>query len=164
MVFTVNGTSSWCSMVAQRCDARRTIAIEDLWNVVPREFRYAVASLRLSTSTRLNLDFPINGLRNEIVQTPGRFIKPAVEKCKSRRDRRSHENHDGIYRSPRVLPPFSRTPSPVSSLKTENRGGKSRFRVTIASYAVNAGGGGKEKRKKRGKRKKTRRDRGKRTL
>lgn len=110
MVFTVNGTSSaWCSMVTQQCDTLRTIAIEDFWNVVAREFRYVVASLRLSTSTRLNLDFPINGLRNEIVQTLGRFIKPAVEKWKSRRDQRSHGNHDGIYRSPRVLRPFSHT-------------------------------------------------------
>lgn len=50
--------------------------------------------------------------------------------------------------SPRPSTLFPHTPSPVSSLKTENRGGKSRFRVTIASYAVNAGGGEKEKRKK----------------
>lgn len=158
MVFTVNGTSSaWCSMVTHQCDTLRTIAIEDFWNVVAREFRYVVASLRLSTSTRLNLDFPINGLRNEIVQTLGRFIKPAVEKWKSRRDQRSHGNHDGIYRSPRVLRPFSHTHTHTRaratltfsrSLKTENRGGKSRFRITIASYAVNAGG--KKKGKRRG--------------
>ena len=76
--------------------------------------RAARVSIRSRLPSSFDIDsaqprLPINGFRNEIVQTPGRFIKPAVEKCKSRRDRRSHENHDGIYRSPRVLPPFSRT-------------------------------------------------------
>lgn len=56
--------------------------------------------------------------------------------------------------SPRPSTLFPHTPSPVSSLKTENRGGKSRFRVTIASYAVNAGGGERKKGKKGGKGKK----------